>query len=252
MQAYGKPFARVYNLRWQDYANRIAPLIHTFYESTASPEAPKTLLDLCCGTGQLSAYFLEKGYRVVGLDLSEGMLEHARQKALPYMVAQQAHFVQGDAADYQLDETFSLAVSTFDALNHLPDMDALAGCFRSTLAVLDPGGYFIFDMNTRVGLANWNSISLTPGEDIFLLTRGIFDENTTKAWTKITGFLRNPDGLYERFDQTVYNTVFEMQAVHDLLLETGFTSVYTASGTALSIPIADPENQPKVFFIARK
>ena len=133
MQAYGKPFARVYNRRWQDYANRIAPLIHAFYESESPADRRKFLLDLCCGTGQLTAYFLEKGYRVVGLDLSKGMLEHAREKALPYMVAGQAQFVQGDAADYQLDETFSLVVSTFDALNHLPDMDALAGCFRSTL-----------------------------------------------------------------------------------------------------------------------
>lgn len=188
----------------------------------------------------------------MGLDLSKGMLEHAREKALPYMVAGQAQFVQGDAADYQLDETFSLVVSTFDALNHLPDMDALAGCFRSTLGVLDPGGYFIFDLNTRAGLANWNSISLTPGEDIFLLTRGIFDEFTPRAWTKITGFLRNAEGLYERFDETVYNTVFEMQSVLDLLLEVGFTSIYTASGTALSTPIPDPENHPKVFFIAKK
>jgi SAM-dependent methyltransferase len=252
MQAYGKPFAKVYNRRWQDYANRIAPLIHAFYESKAPADSRKSLLDLCCGTGQLSAYFLEQGYRVVGLDLSEDMLEYARQKALPYMVAQQAQFIQGDAADYQLDETFGLVVSTFDALNHLPDMDALAGCFRSTLAILDPGGYFVFDMNTRIGLANWNSISLTPGEDIFLLTRGIFDEYTTKAWTKITGFLRNPDGFYERFDETVYNTVFEIQAVCELLLDVGFASVYTASGTTLSTPIAKPESEAKVFFVVRK
>lgn len=252
MQAYGNIFAKVYNRKWQDYANRIAPLILAFYEETCIGQTHKSLLDVSCGTGQLSVYFLEKGFRVVGLDLSEGMLAIARENALDYIVAQQARFVQGDAANFEFEDAFGLVVSTFDALNHLPDMKALRGCFRSSYAVLEEGGYFIFDMNTASGLKNWNSVSVDPGDEIFLLNRGFFDEGSEKAWTKITGFVRNPDGTYQRFEETVYNTVFEIQAVLDCLLETGFQQAYVARGTDLKTQLDSPEAYGKVFFITKK
>jgi SAM-dependent methyltransferase len=252
MQSYGQLFARVYNLKWQDYANRIAPLILAFYESTETSQQEKSVLDLCCGTGQLSVYFLEHGYRVVGLDLSEGMLQVARENALPYIVAQQVRFIQGDAADFKIDQIFGLIVSTFDALNHLPNLDALQGCFRSTYQVMVTGGYFIFDLNTRHGLDNWNSISVDPGNETFLINRGIFDPDTDKAWTRITGFVRNPDGLYQRFEQTVYNTVFDLQQVKECLMDEGYRNCYYAHGTALDTPVEKPEELEKVFMVAQK
>ncbi len=252
MQSYSDIFARVYNQKWQFYANRIAPLILEFYQSTPMGKQEKTLLDICCGTGQLCGFFLEHEYQVVGLDLSEGMLEVARESLLPYVVAGQARFVQADAADFELEETFGLAVSTFDALNHLPDLDAMRGCFRSTNRVLLPGAYFIFDLNTRLGLKNWNSISVDPGEDIFLLNRGIFNPEMEKAWTRITGFVRTQEGLYQRFEQTVYNTVFDLSQVQEALYQEGFSSCYFAMGTALANPIDRPEEVGKVFIVAQK
>ena len=252
MQAYNALFARVYNQKWQDYANRIAPLIHDFYEATPLGKTEKTLLDVCCGTGQLLSYFLDQGYRVLGLDLSEGMLDVAREKLLPFMVANQLQFIQADAAKFHIQDVFGLAVSTFDALNHLPDMDALQGCFQSVYRVLLPEGYFIFDMNTAAGLNKWNSINVDPGEEIFLVNRGIYETGQGKAWTRITGFVRNLDGLYRRFEQTVYNTVFDMQTVREQLFLHGFRSVYNARGMDLRTPIEDPESYGKVFFIAQK
>lgn len=250
MQAYSDLFAKVYNRLWKDYANRIAPLIYEFFESSECQE--KSLLDLCCGTGQLSVFFLEKGYRVVGMDLSSGMLKYARMNALPYMVAGQAQFVQRDASNYTLQETFGLVVSTFDAINHLPDMNALKGCFLSTISVLFDGGYFIFDLNTKKGLENWNHVNVNPDHDFFLVNRGIYDGSMDKAWTKITGFVRLESGLYERFDETVYNTAFKMESVKELLLEIGFQEVYFARASNLTQSISDPESETKVFLVCRK
>lgn len=252
MQAYGDLFARVYNHKWQSYANRIAPLIHKFYVSTSIGKEEKTLLDICCGTGQLSAYFLNQGFRVVGLDLSEGMLDVARQNLLPFIVAQQARLILGDAAGFEIQDEFGLVVSTFDSLNHLPDIDELQGCFRSVYRVLAIGGTFIFDLNTASGLKNWNTLSVDPGDEFFLFNRGIYDVGAERAWTKITGFVRNPDGLYRRFEQTVYNTVFDMGDVEARLLQVGFQQVYFALGTDLVTPIDDPENHGKVFLVAKK
>ena len=90
MQAYGPGFARIYNLRWTAFVQDVAPRILSYYERAPIAPANKSLLDVCCGTGQLAVYFLERGYRVTGLDLSEHMLHYARENVAPYVESGQA------------------------------------------------------------------------------------------------------------------------------------------------------------------
>jgi SAM-dependent methyltransferase len=252
MQAYRPAFARVYNQKWIGFAQRIAPLIRAFYESTPAGQAHRSLLDVCCGTGQLAAHFLEHGYQVTGIDLSADMLRHARENNAPYVESGQARFLHADAAAFTLDEQFGLAVSTFDALNHLPDKEALCGCFASVYPLLLPGGFFIFDLNTRAGLARWNEINVRDMPDSLIINRGIYDEQGDRAWIKITGFVRTESGLYERFEETAYNTAFDLAWVRDTLLQTGWRSVYLCRGDNLHLPIADPEAEDRAFFVAHK
>lgn len=251
MQSYGAGFAKVYNRRWSRFSNQVAPLIQAFYEVTPFAGDRKTVLDLCCGTGQLAAHFLQQGYRVVGIDLSEPMLELARENTRQYLDSGQAKLINADVADFSLDEKFGLVVSTFDALNHLPDVEALKNCFRGVLEVSE--GVFIFDLNTRAGLKRWNSVHIDEGDDdCLIITRGIFDGVSNRAWTKITGFSRTPDGFFERFDETAFNTVFSMATVQELLLAVGWKNVHFAQVRDLATPINDPETEGRVFVVATK
>ena len=134
MQAYNQTFARVYDQKWSGFARYAAPFIHDFYASTSVGKENRSILDLCCGCGHLALYFLEKGYRLIGLDLSEPMLFHAREKAHPYIETGQASFIQGDASNFRMEQRFGLVVSTFDALNHLENEQALKRCFECVLA----------------------------------------------------------------------------------------------------------------------
>jgi SAM-dependent methyltransferase len=253
MQAYNQGFARVYNLRWGDFSRYVAPRIQAFYEGTELGQGNRQLLDVCCGTGQLAVHFLGRGYRVTGIDLSDEMLSCARQNATPYIETGQARFVQGDAADFALSERFGLAVSTFDALNHLPDQESLRACLRCVHRVLAPGGSFVFDLNTRAGLrSDWNNISVQDLEDSTIITRGFYDDATKKAWVKISGYLCLENGLYERFEQVAYNTAFPLSWVRGALLEDGWTSAYIASIDDLGTQIQDPETERRVFFVATR
>ena len=253
MQAYTHAFAEIYNERWTYFAQHVAPQIQAFYESTPLGGKDKRLLDVCCGTGQLAVHFLQQGYTVVGIDLSEGMLGHARQNAARYVAAGQARFLQADAADFALDERFGLAISTFDALNHLPDEEALRACFRCVHNVLAPGGTFVFDLNTRAGLrAKWNGLRVQDTDEIFLMDSGAYDEDGNKAWIKITGFLRVEGGLYKRFTQVAYNTVFNLAWAQAVLLETGFDSAHCAHVEELGTPLDDPEAESRAFVVAQK
>ncbi len=257
MQGYGEGFAAIYNMRWNHFAAAAAPRILALYEQQPASRNARRLLDLACGTGQLALYFLERGYEVVGLDLSPAMLAHARANAKnqgthDYLAEGKARFVEGDAADFQLDDTFGLVVSTFDALNHLPNIESLRGCFRSVVKVLEPGGSFIFDLNTRFGLARWAGINVQEEEDLVLITRGVVVEDEARAYTQISGFLREDDGRYKRFGEVAYNCIYDMAEVAAALNEAGFSEVYFAQPQALDVPVEDPERYGRVFLIARR
>lgn|SRR5574341_447919 len=253
MQPYGPVFARIYNLRWADFARGVAPLIREYYEAQPIARDHKTLLDVACGTGQVALHFLENGYRVTGIDLSEHMLAFAKQNAAAYVEQGQATFIQGNAADFRVEGTFGLAVSTFDALNHLPDGTALQGCFRSVRAALVDGGQFIFDLNTRKGLyQNWNNIMVLEDEEATVINRGVYDGQSERAHTRITAFARLDDGRYERMAETFYNTVFRMADVRGWLLDAGFSRVHVAAVRALGAAVDEPEDLPRAWFVASK
>ncbi len=252
MQAYGASFARVYNLRWTGFSRSVGPKLLDFYQSTAFGNSNSTLLDLACGTGQLARLALERGFLVTGIDLSDAMLEYARKNNIDYVAAGQTEFIQADAADFSIRRPVGLVVSTFDALNHLESFEKLESCFRCVFASLLDGGMFIFDLNTRLGLTRWSSISVEDTEEIMLVNRGIFDEANQRAITRISGFLRNENGLYERFEETAYNLAFNLDAVREALIKTGWGEVTIANINDLGMPLEEPEKEGRVFFVARK
>lgn len=252
-QAYGKQFSYVYNLLWGNFARQIAPKILDYYENTSVEKSNKSMLDLCCGAGHLSAIFLAHGYSVTGIDLSADILVYARHNAGDYLAQGKAVFIQGDAADFTIEQNVPLAVSTFDALNHLPDLTSLQNCFRSVYAAVNPKGIFIFDLNTRAGLKKrWNSLNIEDDETLTLITRSIFVEENDRAWTHITGFIRNTDGKYDRFEERIFNTAFNLEEVKNLLIGAGWRKVSLVSESNFYIPLDEPENYPRVFFIAEK
>lgn len=250
MQAYGPTFAGVYNERWSGFARQVAPLILDFYSATSTGKTNKSVLDLGCGTGQLALHFLEKGYEVVGIDASEHMIRYANENARNYVDAGQARFIQGDVAKFHLDERFGLVVSTFDTLNHLIDEEALIDCFNCAVSVSD--GYFIFDLNTRAGLNRWNNIQVDDSGEMLIITRGIYDGQGDRAWTRISGFVKKEDGYFERFDETAFNTVFELIKVREELLRAGWANAYFSKAQDLATPIDKPEEEGRVFIVASR
>lgn len=252
MQAYGTRFAQVYNQRWADFAQRVAPVVRAFYTQTPLGAGEHSVLDLGCGTGQLAQHFLEHGFRVTGLDLSADMLEYARENCAEYIAAGQARFERGDITRFSVAGRFGLAVATYDVLNHLATLEDLRQCFRAVFPALLDEGKFIFDLNTRVGLRRWNNVTVEDGEDLCLITRGVFDERGDRAWMRVSGFLRAGRDSYRRFEETVYNTVFVLAEVRQALLQAGWASVYFARFPELAVPLDEPERESRVFVIAHK
>jgi SAM-dependent methyltransferase len=248
-QPYGSAFAQVYNRLWAGFARDVAPRVRELYEQFPIAQENRTVLDLCCGTGQLARHFLDRGYRVIGVDLSEPMLELARQNAGPHLAEGRARFVLGDATEFTVGESVGLVVSTYDSLNHLESAEALSRCFACTLAALAPSGLFVFDLNTRAGLRRWNNVTVVENPEDFLVMRGIYDGESDRAITRVSGFTRTQAG-WERFEQTAFNTVFPISQVRDALWETGFAEAWPALAEDLRTPLDDPESHGRVFLVA--
>ncbi len=137
-------FAWIYNRHW---GTSFLPVIMPILENRILRHLPRhaRLLDLCCGTGQLAQMLSRLGYPVTGIDGSPEMLTFARQNAPG------VEFIAADARDFDFPEQFSAVVAAFDSLNHVMKLKELEKVFANTFRALQPGGKFIFDLNTTEG-----------------------------------------------------------------------------------------------------
>lgn len=249
---YGNTFAKVYNLMWGDFSKNIAPGLIKFYKNNCKSNS-NMVLDLCCGTGHLAKILLENDFEVIGIDISDDMLQYARENTKDYIDMGKAVFKKADASKFSLNKKVSFAVSTYDSLNHLDNMKILKSCFESVYDVLIPDCYFIFDLNTEKGLkSNWNSVNFMDEEEVTLLIRGMYDDKEKRGCNEITGFVLNENGMYEKFDELIYNTAFKLEDVKNSLESVGFKKVYFSQSDNLEIPIENPEKYYRVFVVARK
>jgi len=110
------------------------------YRSDAS-----CLLDICCGTGSHAILLAEKGYEIVGVDLSEEMLTIAKQKF--ECAGRTAKFINADARALEFDAEFEVVYclgGTFMLLTTYKDINR---CLASVRHTLKPGGIFIFSVD---------------------------------------------------------------------------------------------------------
>ena len=106
----------------------------------------KVMLDLACGTGTLTEEMAKRGYDMIGVDYSEGMLGQAMEKKIEQQLPIQ--YVCQDMRELELYSTVDATICTLDSLNHLPGFEDVETVFRKVLEFTEPGGVFLFDMNT--------------------------------------------------------------------------------------------------------
>jgi SAM-dependent methyltransferase len=244
MENYGVIFANVYDRLFGGYADKASSLLLRFFGSQDIVQSCPKVLDLGCGTGQAAFRFLEAGYLVTGLDLSQEMLEIAQKRCRRSEVSGRADWAQKDLSGFKLPGPYGLAFSTYNSLNHLGSEEHLRGCFRSVRDCLAPGGYFVFDYHTQKGLQEWTDReegSFPAGK--VRITRS-FEPKAGRASMLITGIW---DG--QPFETQVINYDFPIEKVRQWLVEEGFSKVIVSDWENLPEPIQDPEKESRVVFL---
>ena len=127
-------------------------------------KSARRILDLACGTGNHSIRLAERGYEVVGVDLSDKLLAIARDKAAT--AALEVDFRHGDMRDLSFDADFDVAICLNYPVAHCASHTDLARFFRGVRDSLKPGGIFIFDFLSHYGRDSSTTKEWVETEDV--------------------------------------------------------------------------------------
>ncbi len=147
-----------------------------FYEALFGRDGGefKTILDLCCGTGTLTALMAQRGYEMIAVDASADMLMQASGKAANADIP--PLFLCQDAAGLDLYGTVDAAYCSLDGINYIPPQE-LEKVFDRLHLFVRPYGLFIFDIKTPESLkALDGEIFVDETEDVLCLWRADFSE----------------------------------------------------------------------------
>ena len=208
---------------------------------------PRTAVDLACGTGSVTAILARKGLQTIGVDMSEEMLTVASQKAGEIHPA--PWFICQSLQELRLPRAVDLAVCALDSLDYITDPDDCAEAIRRVCKYLNPGGIFIFDVNTPEKLrAMDGQVFLDEDDDVYCVWRGEFDEQTNICSYGMDLFQRQGN-FWERSFEEHCEYAYSADQLVTFLKNAGFTHIQVYGDRRLEAP---REGEQRIYIKARK
>ncbi len=246
MKTYGD-FANIYDslMRDFDYEKWFHYIeeIYKKYEKT-----PKTLLEMACGTGNLSYHLGRANYKLTCFDLSQEMLTEAYKKLRTF---KNVRILNQDMVDFKLSSTFDSVLAVCDSINYITEEGDLARAFKNVWNHLEENGIFIFDINSRYKLKNiiGNNNFIEESEGIFYTWQNFYEEDTNINNFYLSFFQTEDGETYKRFDEDHRQRAYSLDEILEALKEAGFTRIdyYEAFGFE-----EIKENTERINFVAIK
>ena len=208
------------------------------------------LLDLACGTGTMSVLMAQKGFDVIGVDSSTGMLSQAQEKA--FECGKSILFLCQEMQDIDLYGTVDCAISVLDSLNHLDGESELRQTFEKVSLFMNSGGVFVFDMNTiykhREVLAD-NAYIYDCG-DLFCAWQNEYDPDDNSVGITLDFFIQDEDDAWIRSQEQFCEQAYELSDIENWLEEAGF--VVKGIYDDLTLDPVKEDTQRAVFVACKK
>ena len=247
MDAYTS-FAEVYdmfmdNIPYEDWCGYLTSLLKEYGINDG------LVLDLGCGTGTLTELLAKEGYDMIGVDVSEDMLQEAIEKraesGLPIL------YLLQDMREFELYGTVRAVVSICDSLNYILDYDDLAHVFSLVNNYLDPEGVFIFDLNTPYKYRELigDATIAENREDASFIWENTWYEREQVNEYDLTIFARTNGEYYQKFFETHYQKAYELETVKELIQKSGMEFVAAYDAFTREPVRADSE---RIYIIARE
>ena len=208
---------------------------------------PRTAVDLACGTGSVALRLARMGLSVTAVDMSEEMLCVAAQKA--DSLENRPRFVCQKLQNLYLPRGVDLAVCALDSMDYITDPADCVQAIRKIFKVLNPGGCFIFDVNTPEKLrAMDGQVFLDENDDTFCVWRGEFDKQTNICSYGMDLFQRRGEAWLRSFEEH-REYAYSAEQLVGYLKKAGFTNIAVYGDRRLEAP---DERDLRIYLKARK
>lgn len=207
---------------------------------------PRKILEMACGTGNLSYYLGKNGYDLTCFDLSNEMLSIAYNKLKKF---NNVKIINQNMIDFAINKRFDAIISICDSINYILDEKDLLATFTNVKEHMDKDSIFIFDINSHYKLSHiiGNNTFIEDREDVFYTWENYFDEKNSIVEFYITFFTQDGEGKYIRFDEVHFEKAYYMEKVLELLGEASFNEVHIFDGITFDKP---HEKSERLTFVA--
>ncbi len=208
---------------------------------------PRTAVDLACGTGSVALLLAKSGLQVTAVDMSPEMLCVAAGKAED--MDNRPMFVCQKLQQLNLPRGVDLAVCALDSLDYITDPADCKEAIRRIYKALNPGGCFIFDVNTPEKLrAMDGQVFLDEDDDVYCVWRGEFDEESNICSYAMDLFQRR-GSAWERSFEEHREYAYSREQLTGYLKAAGFTHIEVFADRRLEAPQA---GEQRIYLKARK
>lgn len=214
-QVYDYLFSGVDYDAWADYLEQI------FQRFALEPI--QRILDLACGTGNSTIPWAQRGFHVLGIDISQEMLDGARQKAARENL--EIIFSCQDLREMQLEYTADAAVLYQDGLNYMLTEQDLEQALRCTYDAIRPGGLFVFNLNQveKLPTSSQPETAVLEEDRMMLIWESHFERDNNTWVIKLTAFLRKENELYEKIQEEHRERSYSREELEPIFKRTGWS-----------------------------
>lgn len=244
MQAY-MGFAQVYdlfmdNVPYEEWGRYLTGLLQEYGVEHG------IVLDLGCGTGKMTRLLGRAGYDMIGVDNSQEMLGIAMDKD-----AEGILYLCQDMRAFELYGTVAAVVSVCDSMNYILEEEELEQVFRLVNNYLDPGGIFIFDLNTlfKYEALLGDAVICENRDEGSFIWENYYDSEERLNEYDLTLFIREDSGLYRKYEETRCQRGYSLEQVQTLLAQAGMEFVTAYDAFTKEAPRQESE---RVYVIARE
>ena len=250
MEAY-TGFAQVYDLfmdnvpygQWSEY---VISLLKEYGVEDG------LVLELGCGTGKMARRLAAAGYDMIGIDNSEEMLQVAKEaESLGAGGQPDILYLLQDMREFELYGTVRAVVSVCDSINYILEEEELGKVFGLVNNYLDPGGIFIFDLNTQYKYREvlGEAVFCENREEGSFIWENFYDEERQLNQYDLTLFIQEEDKRYRKYEETHLQRGYGELQVKALLEQAGmeFVAMFDAFTRE---PVK--ETSERIYMIARE
>lgn len=226
--------------KWADYIEEIFK---------ANGIKPSLLLDLGCGTGNFCIEMAARGYDMIGVDISHDMLSCAREKSLKKGC--DILFVNQDITEFELYGTVDAIVCLMDTVNYLTYKRDVKKLFKLVKNYLNPGGLFIFDINSEYKLEKvlGDNVFYEVNEEISYIWQNSYDKTRRICEFDLTFFVKDSQGKYERYDETHYERAFSVSDIEQFIKNENMVLLNKFNYLTFIKPT---KNAQRILFVSKK